>query len=346
MPLLFDMPLEQLPAYQGTNPRPADHDEYWERALAEMRAQEPQVELIPADFQTDFADCFHLWFTGVRGARVHAKFLRPKAPAGPGPAVLMFHGYSGNSGLWLDKLGYVAQGFTVAALDCRGQGGPSQDVGDHYGTTLRGHIIRGLDGPPDNMLYRHIFLDTARLARVVMDMPQVDPDRVCATGGSQGGALTIACASLEPRIQRAAPVYPFLSDYQRVWQLDMDQNAYEELRLWFRHFDPQHQREQEVSPSWVTSTSSTSRRASRPRSCWAPASWTRSARPPPSTPPSTKSRRPNPSATIPTSATKPSPATTTPSSNSSLHRPPFITMHLKSLSPRRALAMSGKRDLG
>ena len=246
MPLLFDMPLEQLPAYQGTNPRPADHDEYWERALAEMRAQEPQVELIPADFQTDFADCFHLWFTGVRGARVHAKFLRPKAPAGPGPAVLMFHGYSGNSGLWLDKLGYVAQGFTVAALDCRGQGGPSQDVGDHYGTTLRGHIIRGLDGPPDDMLYRHIFLDTARLARVVMDMPQVDPDRVCATGGSQGGALTIACASLEPRIQRAAPIYPFLSDYQRVWQLDMDQNAYEELRLWFRHFDPQHQREQEV----------------------------------------------------------------------------------------------------
>ena len=246
MPLLFDMPLEQLPAYQGTNPRPADHDEYWERALAEMRAQEPQVELIPADFQTDFADCFHLWFTGVRGARVHAKFLRPKAPASPGPAVLMFHGYSGNSGPWLDKLGYVAQGFTVAALDCRGQGGPSQDVGDHYGTTLRGHIIRGLDGPPDNMLYRHIFLDTAQLARVVMDMPQVDPDRVCATGGSQGGALTIACASLEPRIQRAAPIYPFLSDYQRVWQLDMDQNAYEELRLWFRHFDPQHQREQEV----------------------------------------------------------------------------------------------------
>ncbi len=246
MPLLFDMPLKQLPAYQGTNPRPADHDEYWERALAEMRAQEPQVELIPADFQTDFADCFHLWFTGVRGARVHAKLLRPKAPASPGPAVLMFHGYSGNSGPWLDKLGYVAQGFTVAALDCRGQGGPSQDVGDHYGTTLRGHIIRGLDGPPDNMLYRHIFLDTARLARVVMDMPKVDADRVCATGGSQGGALTIACAALEPRIQRAAPIFPFLSDYQRVWQIDMDQNAYEELRLWFRHFDPQHQREQDV----------------------------------------------------------------------------------------------------
>ena len=80
MPLLFDMPLEQLPAYQGSSPRPQDFDAYWQRALAEQRATEPDPELVPAAFQTDFADCFHLYFTGTRGARVHAKFLRPQAP--------------------------------------------------------------------------------------------------------------------------------------------------------------------------------------------------------------------------------------------------------------------------
>ena len=246
MPLLHDLPLEELPRYRGINPRPPDHDEYWQRALAEQRHTDPAPELVPADFRADIADCFHLCFTGTRGARVHAKLLRPKASATPGPAVLMFHGYSGNAGDWVDKLGYVAQGFTVAALDCRGQGGLSEDVGGHQGTTRMGHIIRGLEGPPDDLLYRQIFLDTAQLARVVMDMPQVDPERVCATGGSQGGALTIACAALEPRIHRAAPIYPFLSDYQRVWQIDLDVNAYAELRAWFRHFDPLHEREREV----------------------------------------------------------------------------------------------------
>ena len=85
MPLLFDMPLEQLPTYQSSSPRPPDFDAWWQRALAEQRAQEPQPELVPAAFQTGFADCFHLWFTGVRGARVHAKFLRPQAPASPRP---------------------------------------------------------------------------------------------------------------------------------------------------------------------------------------------------------------------------------------------------------------------
>ena len=44
-----------------------------------------------------------------------------------------------------------------------------------------------------------------------MAMDDVDKSRVGATGGSQGGALTLACASLEPRIFRAAPRFSFLS---------------------------------------------------------------------------------------------------------------------------------------
>jgi cephalosporin-C deacetylase len=69
---------------------------------------------------------------------------------------------------------------------------------------------------------------------------------VGAAGGSQGGGLTLACAALEPRIKRAAPVFPFLSDYQRVWEMDLAENAYLELKDYFRRYDPQHKREAEV----------------------------------------------------------------------------------------------------
>ena len=58
MPLLFDMPREELEGYQGTNPKPDDFDTYWDAALAEMKALDPQVELEPADFQSAIADCF------------------------------------------------------------------------------------------------------------------------------------------------------------------------------------------------------------------------------------------------------------------------------------------------
>ena len=209
MPLLFDLPQAELPAYQGVNPRPHDYDDYWDAALAELAAVDADVELVPADFQAPYAECFHMYFTGTKGARVHAKLLRPRSASTPHPAVLMFHGYSGNAGDWQSKLGYAAAGFTVAALDCRGQGGGrSEDVGGVPGWTLRGHIVRGLDGEPEDLLYRQVFLDTARMAQIVMEMEDVDADRVGATGGSQGGALTLACAALEPRVKRPRPSIP------------------------------------------------------------------------------------------------------------------------------------------
>jgi cephalosporin-C deacetylase len=242
---LFEMPLDELRRYQGRNPRPADFDAYWDRALKELDATAPKVELIPRSSPANFAECFDLWFTGVGGARIHAQYIRP-ASGGPHPAVLQFHGYSGNAGDWFDKLAWAAQGLAIAAMEVRGQGGSSEDPGGVKGTTLRGHIVRGLSDHPDKLAFRQIFLDTAQLFRVVSAFSEVDPTRLGAKGGSQGGALTLACAALEPQLSRAAPVFPFLCDYQRVWEMDLAENAYEELKEYFRRYDPTHEREREI----------------------------------------------------------------------------------------------------
>jgi cephalosporin-C deacetylase len=242
---IFEMPLEQLKSYQGRNPKPADFDSYWDRALTELGATDARAELIPHPSAARFAECFDLWFTGVGNARIHTQYLRPRG-AGPFPTILKFHGYSGNAGDWFEKLPWVAQGFAIAAMDVRGQGGQSEDVGGVKGTTLRGQIIRGLGDHPDKLLFRQIFLDCAQLARVVMSFPEVDRTRLAAFGGSQGGGLTLACAALEPRIARIAPLYPFLCDYQRVWEMDLARDAYDELTYYFREFDPTHEHEVEV----------------------------------------------------------------------------------------------------
>ena len=246
MPLGFDMPLEMLPTCPGRTPCPVDMDVFWEASLAEMRGVAANVELVPSSFQVPGAECFDLYFTGVKGARIHAKYARPALRQGTLPAVIQFHGYTGNCGDWLGKLAWVGAGFCVAALDCRGQGGSSQDAGGVTGNTFRGHIIRGLEDGPGHLLFRHIYLDTAQLAGIIMGLPEVDPARVGAMGGSQGGGLTLACAALEPRIRRAAPTFPFLCDYQRVWEMELAKDAYEELKSFFRQFDPQHQREREI----------------------------------------------------------------------------------------------------
>jgi len=248
MPLL-DLPLSKLRRYRGRNPRPADFDRYWRDALRELDTTRPSPELVPnTALRAPGIECFDLWFTGTGGARLHAKYLRPRgAKPRSRPAVLQFHGYGADSGDWSEKLAYVAAGFCVASLDCRGQGGRSQDSGGVRGTTLQGHIVRGLDDPdPTKLFYRAQFLDTVQLARVVLGFPEVDARRVGAMGLSQGGALTLACAALEPRIRLAAPVYPFLCDYQRVWEMDLAKGAYAELAEFFRRHDPEHRREREI----------------------------------------------------------------------------------------------------
>jgi cephalosporin-C deacetylase len=242
---VVDMPLEELKLYQGKNPCPADFDAFWEKSLAEMNSVNPKPAITKADFKCSFADCFDMYFTGVNDAKIYAKLLKPKNKT-KCPAFLSFHGYTGSSHQWSEYLAYVAQGFVVAALDCRGQGGKSQDTTQTFGNTFHGHIIRGLEGSPENLAFRQMYLDTAMLAKIVAGLDEVDENRMTAMGGSQGGGLTLACAALVPGIKKAAPMFPFLCDYKRVWEMDLGTDAYIEIKNYFRRFDPQHKNEEQI----------------------------------------------------------------------------------------------------
>jgi cephalosporin-C deacetylase len=246
MPLAFDMPYQDLFSYAGTNPRPDDFDEFWDKGLAELATVDAQVEVAPAGFTVPFARCEDLYFTGTGGVRVHAKLARPPDTGEPQPAVLMFHGYGGESPQWTDLLAYAARGHTIAALDVRGQVGFAAPDQHPDSFTLMHHVVAGLDDAPEQLIYRHVFLDAARLAGIVLGLHGVDADRVATTGKSQGGGLSLACAALEPRISMVAAVYPFLTDYKRAYDLSLDEEPYNEISKWFRKRDPQHLRETEI----------------------------------------------------------------------------------------------------
>ncbi len=100
---------------------------------------------------------------------MHAKFLRPQKITSPCQYVLIFNGSSGNSSDWSYKLNSVDQGFVIAALVGRWQGGLSEDSEGVTGNTQHGHIIRSFDdalvGKPEELLFWQNFLDTANWQR-------------------------------------------------------------------------------------------------------------------------------------------------------------------------------------
>lgn len=240
------MTIEELKSYKGMGRKPEDFDLYWDNALKEMQALPISYHLEEIYFPSKVARAYHLTFIGVGGAKVHCQLHTPKETEGKlYKGMLQFHGYHTDSGDFSDKVGLVAEGFTVLSMDARGQGGPSEDNTKTSGGVMKGLIIRGVEEGKENLYYRRVFIDTAHAARILMSFPYVDRTDIYAQGASQGGGLTIACAALVPEVKKVLAVYPFLSDYRKAYELGAETSAFEELPYYFRFRDPLHKKEVE-----------------------------------------------------------------------------------------------------
>ncbi len=232
---------KDLIAYKGTNPKPKNFDIFWKNALNSIENHDAHVKLVKADTQYENVECYDLFFKGIDGSTIYAKYLKPTINKKP-KAVLQFHGYMYHSGSWSEKLAFTSQGYSVVAMDCRGQGGFSEDLTAFKGTTIYGHVIKGLLEGANNLYYKYTFLDTAILSRAIMQLEDISG--LYAMGESQGGGLAIACAGLVPEVEKIAVQNPFLSDYQKAWELGAGR---EQTRIvdYFRLFDPLHKKQDE-----------------------------------------------------------------------------------------------------
>ncbi len=237
--------IHQYQNYLGSGIKPANFDEFWDKQLEELEQLPLDYELERVEIPSRVADFYNLYFIGVEGARVRCQYVCPKQVNEKIPGMLMFHGYHGDSGDFGDKVSWAAEGFSVLAMDCRGQGGLSENNSKVKGTTMKGLIIRGVEEGPESLYFRSVFLDTVQAARILMSMDEVNEEEIYIQGASQGGALSLICAALEPRVKKVVAQYPFLSDYRKAFEFNITSSAYEELHYWFRFRDPMHEREEE-----------------------------------------------------------------------------------------------------
>lgn len=241
-----EMPLEQLSNYHGTNPKPDDFDEFWDLRMKEVNSFPLNYEVKKSEMTTNM-DCVmeELWFESIDHGRVYAKFLHHPTQLNQ-PLILQFHGYPGASRSWFEQASFVGLGYSVIAMDCPHQGGYGRDLTVVDSTMMGGMIVAGIEGDAKDMYYVRQFQNIGLLCRIVQQLTLIDQNRIYVNGASQGGGFGIACAALNPIIKKAAILYPFLSDYQRVWEMDLDQVAYEGLRYYTRWFDPMQEKHQEI----------------------------------------------------------------------------------------------------
>jgi cephalosporin-C deacetylase len=64
----------------------------------------------------------------------------------------------------------------------------------------------------DLYYFKRVYLGCVRANDFIFSLPQFDGQNLAVTGGSQGGALSIVTAGLDPRVKWSAPIYPALAD--------------------------------------------------------------------------------------------------------------------------------------
>jgi cephalosporin-C deacetylase len=209
----IDMPLEQLRQYKPSLYRESDFDEFWDSTINEAISQPFNAELIPYDLPAEGLQCYAVRFDGFKGGRIAGWYVRPTS-RGKFPGVCIYHGYSGRGPRPLDMVAYASQGMCVLSMDCRGQNGQSQDAavvdeGQHSGWMTKG--IRH----PKQYYFRYVYADAVRALQLLARRDEVDETRIAVTGGSQGGALSLAASALSDIPILSLPDVPFLCDFRR-----------------------------------------------------------------------------------------------------------------------------------
>jgi dienelactone hydrolase len=171
---------------------------------------------------------------------VFAYYGRPQG-AGPFPAMLLVHGGGGKAfaewaELWA-KRGYVALAMDLAGNGADGQrladGGPPQDDGAKFRAFEDG-------GVKDMWTYQAVAA-ILRGHALLASRPEVDKERIGATGISWGGYLTCIVAGIDHHLKVAVPVYGcgYLHE-NSAWQENgiFDSMAAANRARWLANFDP------------------------------------------------------------------------------------------------------------
>jgi cephalosporin-C deacetylase len=228
----YDLPIAELRTYAPALVAPPDLDAFWNATLAEARQYPLALTCTPVDSGLTVVDSFDISFAGFGGTTIRAWLHVPAERPRSLPAVVEYIGYGGGRGLPHERILYAAAGYAHLFMDTRGQGstwlpGDTSDPDATGGPAHPGFMTQGILDPA-TYYYRRVFTDAVRAVEAVRTFEFVDPGRVAVAGGSQGGAITLAVASLVPDVAAAMPDVPFLSDFPRAITL-IDSDPYGEI---------------------------------------------------------------------------------------------------------------------
>lgn len=208
---------EQLKPYTKT---PSDFGAFWKANLEEARKEVKSEGLIVKSekvekYTTDEFDCYLLKLKVDKRHSIYGYLTKPKK-AGKYPVVLCPPG----AGIKTIKepmrnTYYAKNGFIRLEMEIHGLNPEMTEEQFKEITSAfdyeNGYLTNGLD-VRDNYYMKHVYVACVRAIDYLTSLPDWDGKNVFVQGGSQGGALSLITAGLDPRVTACVANHPALSD--------------------------------------------------------------------------------------------------------------------------------------
>ena len=193
---------------------PADFAQFWKKEIEKNQkiALLPQLDLVPEKC-TPKVNVYSASFQSFKnGSRMYGTLCVPANYDGKCPAILIVPGAGCRS-----RKGYYTEaekGFVTFEIGIHGI--PTTMTDERiYETLKQGSLLNypsaNVDDK-DNYYYKRVFVSCARAVDFLASLDFVDAERIGVMGGSQGGALTITTAYLNPKVKCGAAFYPAMCD--------------------------------------------------------------------------------------------------------------------------------------
>jgi cephalosporin-C deacetylase-like acetyl esterase len=191
---------------------PADFDAFWQNAKADLAKipMDAKMTLMP-ERCTEKTNVYHVNLQNYKvGTRLYGILCVPKKE-GKYPAILQVPGagvrpYGGDISN-ADK-GYITFQIGIHGVPVTMEPSVYTDLA---AGTLSGYWNYNMDDK-DRFFYKRVYMGCVRANDFITSLPQFDGVNLAVIGGSQGGALSIVTAALDPRVKSLVALYPALSD--------------------------------------------------------------------------------------------------------------------------------------
>ena len=195
----------------NTSKQPADFNQFWDTAIAELSTITPNFKVKKVDsLCTSKRDGFIVEMNSINNLTIRGYYFVPKQK-GKYPAILNLPGY-GYGFENLDEFLAVDENVIELALCVRGHGISDKIVEDKLENPgFFGYNICN----KEESAYRQIYMDCIRAVDFLISRAEVDTSKIGVLGSSQGGGLALMTAGLASKnISACAYFDPFPTDLQ------------------------------------------------------------------------------------------------------------------------------------